>query len=56
MKKRVVCVIRTIDGTYRVEKNINTIEPKVGSILSTNQLEEFMTDFTLEVHIKYLKN
>jgi hypothetical protein len=55
MKKLIVHIVCANDGSYRVEKNINTIDPKVGSILSPKQLEELMTDTTLEVHIKDMK-
>lgn len=55
MKKRIVHLIATAGGTYRVEKTVNTLEPNVGAILSTNQVQELMTDTTLEVQIKDMK-
>lgn len=55
MKKRVVYLIATQEGRYRVEKNVNTLEPRVGSIIDRSEVAELMLDQTLEVHIKDMK-
>lgn len=56
MKKRIVYLIATQEGRYRVERNVNTLEPRVGSIIDRKEVTELMVDQTLEVHIKDRKS
>jgi hypothetical protein len=51
MKKKVILTPVPIDK-YRVEKTINTLEPKVGQVLTKKQIEELMAFYSTEVEIK----
>ena len=60
MKKKCRIVLRLVPGgRYRVEKLVNMIEPTVGSYLSKNEVENWLTNevdgYPLEIEILDMK-
>ena len=61
MKKKCRIVLRLVPGgRYRVEKLVNMIEPTVGSYLSKNEVENWVSKdevdgYSLEVEIRDAK-